>query len=88
MPYTGVDKLPDYLWSDTKDVNQRQKNLLSLTAVNYAKIIDPEVNGEFYSIKTSFAIIYYISFSIRFLCCAIAAGFSVSFFFLIFLLIL
>ena len=25
--YAGVDKLPDYLRSDTKDVNQRQKNL-------------------------------------------------------------
>ena len=31
--YAGVDKLPDYLRSDTKDFNQEAKNQLSLTAV-------------------------------------------------------
>ena len=62
--YAGVDKLPDYLRSDMKDVNQKQKenqpDQLCLATVNYTKIMDRrksgrpiQVNGAFYSIKKS-----------------------------------
>ena len=72
----GVVKLPDYLRSRQKDVNRRQNNLLSLTAViiclatvYYLKIIHSrksgrpmQVNGTFHSIEESRLIIVIINY--------------------------